>query len=243
MKQMMDSLLKALEIDVQSNPVIAAVGGGGKSSLLFRLMEELTVSGRKVIVTTTTHMAFEPERPFAEDGDRDKIREDLEKYRYTVTATLERDKGKIGSLPKETLNELRKQADVLLIEADGAKRLPLKIPGKWEPVIPAFTDLVIGVIGMDAVGQPIGRICHRPELVAAFLGKTKEKTVTAEDVVRIAASAKGLKKEVSDRQYRVFLNKTDLPGKQETAAYVSEQLKRQQMPNAWGSLQRRNYYR
>ena len=242
MKQMA-SLLMALEIEVQNTPVIAAVGGGGKTSLLFRMAEELIASGRKVIVTTTTHMAFEPERPFAEDGDQAKISEDLAKYGYTVAATLDRDKGKIGSLPEEKLNALRKQADVLLIEADGAKRLPLKIPGEWEPVIPAFTDLVIGVVGMDAVGQPIDRICHRPELVASFLGKTKDETITAEDVVRIATSAKGLKKEVSGRQYRVFLNKTDLPGKQESAAYISEQLERQQIPNARGSLHRRNYYR
>ena len=40
-----------------------------------------------------------------------------------------------------------------MIEADGAKRLPLKVPGEWEPVIPDFTDLVVGVIGMDAVGR------------------------------------------------------------------------------------------
>lgn len=44
------------------------------------------------------------------------------------------------------------------IEADGAKRLPLKAPGEWEPVIPEFVDLVIGVVGMDALGEPIRKI-------------------------------------------------------------------------------------
>ena len=70
-----------------------------------------------------------------------------------------------------------------MIEADGAKRLPLKVPGEWEPVIPDFTDLVVGVIGMDAVGQMIRESCHRPERVAAFLNKEQTDPVTEADVI------------------------------------------------------------
>ena len=34
-----------------------------------------------MIVTTTTHMAYEPDRPFAEDGDMISIKQNLEEYR------------------------------------------------------------------------------------------------------------------------------------------------------------------
>lgn len=237
------SLLSALEIFPERDRVIAVVGGGGKTSLIFRLAEELTSSGKKVIITTTTHMAYDPGHPFAEDGDCGKIRQNLEKYNYTVTACLDRSKGKTGCLPENILYGLKDMADILLIEADGAKRLPLKIPGEWEPVIPEFTDLVIGVTGMDAVGQPIRRICHRPELTARFLSKSVDENVSAEDVVRIASSEQGMQKYVSGRRYRVFLNKAELPGKQETARKISENLKKKQILNAWGSLQGREYYR
>lgn len=67
-------------------------------------------------------------------------------YHYTVAASLDCSKGKIGCLSEEKLEELRGLSDVLLIEADGAKRLPLKVPEEWEPVIPELVDLLIGVV-------------------------------------------------------------------------------------------------
>lgn len=238
-----DSLWNALSIASERNQLIAVVGGGGKTSLIFRLCEELVSIEKKVIVTTTTHMAYESDRPFAEDGNVQLVRQNLEEYGYTVAASLDRNKNKIGSLTEEGLMQLKKQADCILTEADGARRLPLKVPGKREPVIPDFTDLVIGVIGMDAVGLPIGKICHRPEQVAAFLDKTQTDLVTEEDIIRIAGSDEALKKAVGQRPYRIFLNKTDLTGKDESAEKIGKALREQEICAAWGSLRRGEYYR
>ena len=41
---------------------VAFTGGGGKTSLIFGLAEKFSGQGKRVIVTTTTHMAWEPER-------------------------------------------------------------------------------------------------------------------------------------------------------------------------------------
>ena len=149
-------LTELLDIDVNSKKIISVVGGGGKTSLIFRLAEELAEQGKKVIVTTTTHIAFEPERPFARDGELNKVRENLRKYGYTVAACMEKREekswkkpeniqgssgthcsaseeqnksgklftGKLQALPEEQLQELKKECDVILIEADGARRLP-----------------------------------------------------------------------------------------------------------------------
>lgn len=238
---MQKTLLEALAIDAETTSVIAVVGGGGKTSLIFRLMEEFVAGGKKVIVTTTTHMTYEPDRPFAEDGDTDKICDQLKNFGYTVTASLDRSKGKIGCLPEEKLPELKKLCDVLLIEADGAKRLPLKVPGEWEPVIPEFVDLVIGVVGMDALGEPIRKTCHRPEKVAAFLGKRMEETVAEDDIVEIAVSEEALRKCVGERKYRILLNKADLSGKDNIAEYIAGKLEEYGVYTAWGSLQKQNY--
>ena len=51
--------LDLLKLDIEKYPVIAVVGGGGKTSLIYRLSEELLAKGKKVIITTTTHMAYE----------------------------------------------------------------------------------------------------------------------------------------------------------------------------------------
>ena len=39
---------------------VAFTGGGGKTSLIFGLAEKFSGQGKRVIVTTTTHMAWEP---------------------------------------------------------------------------------------------------------------------------------------------------------------------------------------
>ena len=237
-----DSILKALDIDTDRYPVLSVVGGGGKTSLIFRMMEELTAVGKKVLITTTTHMAYEPDRPFAEGGDIISIKQNLEEHGYTIAAALDREKCKISALPEEKLKEIKALADVILIEADGAKRCPLKVPASWEPVIWKPTDLVIAVAGMDAAGKPIREVCHRPENVADFLGKETEEKVTEEDIVRIAVSTEALRKCVDGREYRVLLNKSDIPGKSQVAERIADRLEEQGIHAAWGSLKGRDYY-
>jgi probable selenium-dependent hydroxylase accessory protein YqeC len=56
---------------------------------------------------------------------------------------------------------LRERADIIVIEADGAHRRPLKFPGDNEPVILDETDIVIAVSGLDALGKMAGEVCHR----------------------------------------------------------------------------------
>lgn len=128
------------------------------------------------------------------------------------------------------------------IEADGAKRLPLKVPGEWEPVIPEFVDLVIGVVGMDALGEPIRKTCHRPEKVAAFLRKGMEETVAEDDIVKIAVSEEALRKCVGERKYRILLNKADLSGKDNIAEYIAGTLEEYGVYTAWGSLKKKEYH-
>ena len=239
---MKKTLLEALALNTEKISAIAVVGGGGKTSLIFRLTEDLVAAGKNVIVTTTTHMAYEPERPFVENGEIDGIRKDLQRYHYTVAASLDRTKGKIGCLPEKRLMKLRELADILLIEADGAKRLPLKVPGEWEPVIPEFVEVVTGVIGMDALGVPIEKSCHRPERTAAFLGKGIEEAVTEDDIVKIAVSGNALRKYVDKREYRVLLNKADIQGKAGAAKRIAEELEMQGVCAVWGSLQKKSYH-
>lgn len=259
---MKKGILELLDIDIKNKRVISVVGGGGKTSLIFRLTEELVSLGKRVIVTTTTHMAYEPERPFSENGEPEKVREDIRKAGYTVAGTLEEQNSgrnqrdsdadsdtsgvrtereesfvcKIRGLPPERLQALQKECDILLIEADGAKRLPLKVPAGWEPVIPDMTDLVVGVTGLDCLGKRIMDTSHRPELTAKFLGKDIREKVTEEDVAEIAGSFLALRKNVGKREYRVFLNKTDTLEDPKAADRIIEKLKKEKVYAACGSL-------
>ena len=51
-------------------------------------------------------------------------------------------------------------ADIVLIEADGAKRNPCKVPASHEPVIVAASDIVIS----DGISVRAGHHCAQPLL-------------------------------------------------------------------------------
>lgn len=230
-------------LDQKQKSVIAVVGGGGKTTLLWNLCKEFTKKGKRVILTTTTHMAMEEHCPFVRDGNLKQIAAMLVKYGYVLTASVDEKKGKLCALEKacdleeEKLHKLLKMCDVLLIEADGARRMPIKTPASWEPVIPDLADTVVGVIGLDSLYKPIENIAHRPEQTAHFLKKEKRDTVTEEDLVAIASSLHGLRKCVGERSYYVYLNKADTLDDFKPAWRILSCLKEKNITAAFGSLQ------
>ena len=149
---------------VQRGDVVAFIGAGGKTSALFRLADELLREDWRVLITTTTRLAtHELQRaPFAArlaDGvNAGDVRAWLNEHGcvllYSHTDPAKR---KIIGLHPETISALLDvvDSDVLLVEADGARRLPLKAPYAHEPVIPADATLVVPVAGLDALGQPL----------------------------------------------------------------------------------------
>lgn len=205
-----------------SHRTIAVVGSGGKTSLIWRLTEELVQAGKKVAVTTTTHMAIEKERPFALDGEGAEAL--ILKYGYVLAASLDRQKGKLSSLSCEGLKGLLGICDVLLIEADGARKKPFKVPMEWEPVIPDFTNLVIAVSGLDSLGKLIKEAAYCSRETAQFLEKNETDIISPEDMIRVVSDNAGLLKGVGDREYRVYLNKTDTIKERETLNKIRKAL-------------------
>ena len=122
------------------------------------------------------------------------------------------------------------------MEADGAKRLPLKVPAQWEPVIPEIAEVVVGVIGLDCIGKNISDTAHRPNDVADFLGKCVEDVVTWEDAARIAVSEKGLRKDVGGRKFLVYLNKADVLESLDPAEKIVERCRMDGIEAVCGSL-------
>jgi molybdenum cofactor cytidylyltransferase len=76
--------------------------------------------------------------------------------------------GKAYGLSPGRCDALFDRVDHVLVEADGARSLPFKAPGTFEPVVPSATTMMISVIGADALGRVIADQCHRPLRVAAL---------------------------------------------------------------------------
>jgi len=165
-------------LGIQRGEVVAFVGAGGKTSALFRLAHELREDGWRVLATTTTRVAmYEVEQapfsaPLKVGTPPSQIRDWLNEHGFVfLYGTREASHHKIAGLHPEVLAGIvdSVNSDVLLIEADGARRLPFKVPRAHEPAIPPETTLVVPVAGVDALDQPLdeahvynaARLCDR----------------------------------------------------------------------------------
>lgn len=186
--------------------VISIVGAGGKTTLMFTLAGWYANRGRKVVVTTTTHIKRPSSYPVADNIE--ELRK-LLKHNFMVIAGTDAPDGKLIWPRNADMADLREIADVLLIEADGAKHFPCKVPSETEPVIPEESDIVLGVMGMDALGGILEKVCFRKEKVMELLRAGSRHVMTKEDLAEILASEQGTRKGVDSRDYYVILNKCD----------------------------------
>ena len=161
--------------------IYAIVGSGGKTTLLKRMADEYRSSGKKVFVTTTTHMFIEDDTLLTDDPE--EIIQALRARGYVMAGIKEGDK--IRALSEETYLAVCDHADMVLVEADGSKRLPLKYPNSTEPIIPANADEIIVVCGLNALGQKAKDVCHRLELVKDCLGITDDTLIESYHIQKL----------------------------------------------------------
>ena len=203
-------LYESLGININEKNIISFVGGGGKTTSIYTLANELSNIGKKVLVTTTTHMHM-PEDYINFKGDINEIKERF-KNTNLITVGIKDKNNKISSVGEDIAITLIELCDFLLIEADGAKMLPLKAPASHEPVILNNTTMIVGVAGIDSLGKSIEEICHRPEYVCNILRKKYADKIDEKDIANLLSSEKGQKKfldKCNNAEYRAIINKVD----------------------------------
>ncbi len=194
------TLYEIFDIDPNIPELISIVGAGGKTSTLFRLAHELKALGKKVLVTTTTNMAlpeaFQADHLVVDDSKSLFLLPGIEGgVIVCLGSNIVNAKRKLkGVAPKYVTEIYQRQAfNYILVEADGSKRRPIKAPAHYEPVIPWGTKRIIGVIGLDALGQPItDEHVHRPELFCTVTGKRMGDLIDRECLVRLIVAENGL---------------------------------------------------
>lgn len=161
--------------------ITAIVGAGGKTSLIRELSAKHRAQGRRVFVTTSTHMFIEENTLCTDDAGT--IIDRLQETGFVMAGVAE---GlKIRSLSQETYEAVCTAADVVLVEADGSKHMPLKFPNDSEPVIPANADEILVVCGLHALGQRAKDCCHRLELVKQCLEIQDDTVITPYHVQKL----------------------------------------------------------
>lgn len=204
MKERDDDVFSLLDYSHYQKPIISFVGAGGKTSLIKEHALYFQKQKKRVLITTTTHM-FKEEQYFC--SNKEQVKQRFLNYEIVMVGQ-ECGEGKIKGLNEDVLKEYIDLADVILIEADGAKRRPCKAPRFHEPQILKESQYVVGVVGLDCLDSPINDVCFGIDELCRLLHKQKEDYLNEEDLCLLLTSKQGTYKDVGDRYYYVALNKT-----------------------------------
>jgi molybdenum cofactor cytidylyltransferase len=202
-------------LGLKRGELVAFVGGGGKTAAILALARELPEAGWRVLVSTTTRMgpriaAVMPAVTMTGDEPPPSLTAALEQAGSVFLSTGRDSEGKFVGPDPWTIAALKELqiADALLVEADGARHMPLKAPDNHEPRIPENADVVVPTAGLDSIGRRIdeGHV-HRPELIREIASGVE---VTPEVVAAVLTHSSGGLKDVPERARVVaLLNKSD----------------------------------
>ena len=171
-----DALLEnLLQTNAQAGrkTAIGLIGSGGKTTLLHLLAHQAANKGFLTFAGTTTHLAFEGSfltsfgdvRKVLLERQKTRCQSQLTRSPVFAAAIADGYAHKLSSFTSDENGEIYQLSEVSLWEADGSKRLPLKVPRDTEPCLECwFSDLVL-IVGLAAAGQPLGQVCHCFELL------------------------------------------------------------------------------
>jgi probable selenium-dependent hydroxylase accessory protein YqeC len=224
------SLLQALGFG--RGDVVAVAGAGGKTTLVYRLAGEARDAGLGVLVTTTTHMGTLPEATtgpviMEDEADPDaRLERVLRQTGYATVLGRRVRPDKLEGIRAERVDALASRADLVLVEADGARGRSLKVPAAHEPVVPLSTSFLLVVAALDVLGQPLddARV-HRVDLVAAATGRQPGQMVDEDAVTAALIHAEGYPARAARGVGTgVFLNKAEDPAAWAAAARIAPRL-------------------
>lgn len=233
-------VLRCVEFPV----MISIVGAGGKTTVMMALAQLLAGQGKRVLVTTTTHIYV----PDARVVSKCILLES------TNINTVNGEPGQVTGLGDSIAGEKLKgititqlddvylsgQFDVILVEADGAKEKPIKAPASHEPVVSKRSHYVIGVLGLDGLGKLVcDRVVHRLEYFMHVTGLNEGATVTKEAYVDLVINPEGLFKNTPRNAFKILvLNKAQKSGRVQDAQDILKAIKqRYKAGYDWGFYQ------
>ncbi len=155
------------DLETNKKPFISIIGGGGKTSIMIGLSRYLKEKGKTVLITTTTKLIC----PYLLDYGQDKVFNDESILKYSPNpnevvfyAHDSKDGSKWSSPGFENLAQLYEKYDVIISEADGSRRLPVKIHTSKDPQIHPLTTFTIAVFGMWALGCKSSEVAFGPSI-------------------------------------------------------------------------------
>ena len=255
MKISVKDLSTALDLGAREH--VAIVGAGGKTSLMFALAKDLRSKGGRVVTSTTTKIWYKEALRFpcvifsrSDSAWHKKVGEELKRCGHVFVGRGVLESGKLEGITPDLADVLYKDlhVDCIIIEADGAAGLPVKVPAPHEPVIPSSTTVVVAMMGLEVMGKNLDPdFVFRLTRFKDVTGLERGQRLTPISLARIFHSPQGLFKGAPVSARRIgFLNKLDLlPDDRETremADLLLRPLETRIDRVVIGSIRDRNYW-
>lgn len=192
---------------------MAILGSGGKTTLLHRLGGELAAHFPRVLLTSLTKAGI-PESDFflLKDLANSNVSPLFKKSNPLELMEAALDKRKLLPVSEQILKKLYAQADVCIVECDGARNLPLKVHRAHDPVVPSFTTQVIVIVGAEVLGTTLrDGLVHRPKLFQEFWGIKDTDVLNSRFVADVVTSKRGYGCKIqSEASVVYYVNKADV---------------------------------
>ncbi len=216
--------------NIKKGDIVSIVGSGGKTTLMFELAKELKTQ-YKVLVTTSTKI-YEPSY-----DDCDYLYTNIEQYTKSkylskqkensvtvISKNVDLNKNKLIGINDECLDLVIDDFDIILVEADGSRNLPLKGWKEHEPPILLKTNKTIGVIPVDMINKKINKDCvYGFEEFIKIIGDTSY--LDKQAIGKICSSKAGIFKNSRGKLY-LYINKVDDKKLIEDSLNLSKYLKK-----------------
>lgn len=235
--------------NIKKGDIVSIVGSGGKTTLLFKLAHELKREYR-VMVSTSTRIL----KPSI--NDYDYLYTNVEGYINdkntknncvtVISKSINAETNKLIGIDDDDLSILINDFDIILIESDGSRNLPIKGWKNHEPPVLNKTNKTIGVFPVDYINKKISS-----DFIYGFdefnILTDNSEYISFEAIFKICSKCDGLFKN-SKGSLHLFLSNADT----EVEVFISKELSKylkECMTNekinfkvSFGSLEKEVYY-
>ncbi len=218
---------------------VTCLGGGGKTSMLELLSIRCAEDYDKVMMTSLTSAGHPVRLPLVVDHADCRSALDKAFRIHNPLFYIEASDriGKFTGVDPDKLAVLRGMTDIMLIENDGARNLPLKWHKSHDPAVPAWSELSIIMAGAEVVNQRLDSgLVHRPEDFAQGWSITPESVLYPDFLADVLTSPKGYGSRIRHSHPLIYIvNKGDAyPEKAQALARAVA--KKTSGTVAWGSV-------
>lgn len=193
----MEHLLEELALYfATSHRCLALTGSGGKTTAMVRLANHYAEKGKRVLMSTTTKLLLPQDRAygcdtyFLDDKALSYHPSGGERVFYSHVAH------KCIAPPLENLERLVDRYDVMLLEADGAMNLGLKLHQERDPVVPSFVTGTLALFSLAPMGKLFRENCYGSE---HYSKEFPEETVTLALYKKLLEHTEGVLKRAQGR--------------------------------------------